>query len=150
MRWFLFSILVLTSPTAISWYQEFGSEVSGVGAYDTTGHQPILIALNRLENCNSSSLWLDGSLRDQSLSDKSQNTKAILKVDNYRSWNLSLDYVETNNWLSGFWVLKQNIPLGIILQLRKGHLLTISVGKNEYSWSLAESSVAIWSAYNAC
>ena len=150
MRCFLFSLLILASPGAISWYQELGSEVSGVVAYDTTGRQPILVAFNRTENCQFASLWLDGSLRDQDLPDKSLLTKAVLKVDNRPGWPLSLDYTKTNYWLPGFWVLKQTIPLSIIRQLRKGHLLTISVGKDEYSWNLAGSSTAMRSAYNAC
>ena len=150
MRCFLFSILMLSSPGAIPWYSEFGNEISGVGAYDTTGHQYILIAFNRSENCNSASLWLDGSLRDESFSDKSQNTKAILKVDNYSDWNLLFDYIETDNWLTGFWVLKQEVPLGIVRQLRKGNLLTISIGVNKHSWSLVGSNAAMKSAYNAC
>ncbi len=150
MRCFLFSMLILISPVAISWYQEFGNEVSGVGAYDTTGRQFILIAFNRNNDCNSVSLWLDGSLRDQSLSDNSQDTKSVLKVDNYQSWILPLEFVKTNNWLSGFWVLKQEISSDIIQQLRKGNLLTISVGKNRHSWSLAGSNAAIRSAYMAC
>ncbi len=143
-------MLVLTSPAAIAWYQEFGNETSGVGTYDTSGSQPILIAFNRAENCNSASLWLDGSLLDQSQSDKFQNIKGILKVDNYPNWDLSLDYIETNNWLPGLRVLKQDIPQGIVRQIRIGHLLTITVEGNEYSWSLAGSSAAIWFAYNAC
>ena len=150
MRCFLFSILLLSSPVAIPWYPEFGNEISGVGAYDTTGQQNILIAFNRSEKCNSVSLWLDGSLRDQSFSDKSQNTKAILKVDNYPDWNLLFDYIETDNWLTGFWVLKQEVPLGIVRQLRKGNLLTISIGGNKHSWSLVGSNSAMKSAYNAC
>ncbi len=150
MRWFLFSLLILSSPDAMPWYQEFGSETSGVGAYDTTGRQFILVAFNRKNDCNSASLWLDGSLRDQNQSDKSQNTEAILKVDNYQSWNLPLESIKTNNWLPGFWVLKQDISSEIIQQLRKGNLLTISVGKNKLSWSLAGSNVAISNAYNAC
>ncbi len=150
MRCFLFSLLILASPGAIPWYQESGSEVSGVGAYDITGRQALLIAFNRKNACNSASLWLDGSLRDQGLSDKSQTTKAILKVDNYQSWVLPLEFIKTNNWLPGFWVLKQEISSEIIQQLRKGNLLTISVGKYGYSWSLTGSNTAIRSAYIAC
>ncbi len=150
MRWLFFSMLILSSSGAMSWYQEFGSEISGVGTYDTTGKQPILIAFNRAENCHTASLLLDGSLRDQSLSENTENTKAILKVDNYSGWALSLDYVKTVNWLPGLWVLKQKIPSGIVQQLRNGSLLTISVGKYKHSWSLVGSSWAMRAAYNAC
>lgn len=150
MRLFIFGMLILSSADAMPWYQEFGGEISGVGAYDTTERQYVLIAFNRTENCQSASLWLDGSLRDQNQSDNSQKTEVILKIDNYPDWILSLDYIKTNNWLSGLWVLKQMVPLDMVRQLRKGRLLTISAGKDEYSWSLAGSSAAIWSAYNAC
>ncbi len=150
MRLLLFSMLLLSSPVAMPWYQEFGSETSGVVAYDTTGSQPVFIAFDRTKKCQHASLWLDGSLRDQGVSDDSQLTRAILKVDNNSDWALSLGYTKTNYWLPGFWVLKQEISSGIVQQIRKGHLLTISIGNDEYSWSLAGSSVAIWSAINAC
>ena len=150
MRWILFSILFLASPTAIPWYQEFGSQTSGVGAYDTSGRQPILIAFDRTRNCTSASLWLDGSLRDQSQSEKVQNINGILKIDNFRSWAISFDYIETNYWLPGLWVLKQNIPPGIVRELVIGHLLSITIGENNYTWSLVGSRAAILSAYDAC
>ena len=143
-------MLVLFSSSAMPWYPEFGNEISGVGAYDTTGQQYLLVAFNRSENCNSASLWLDGSLRDQSLLNKSQNTKAILNVDDYPDWKLSFEHIETKNWLPGIWALKQEIPTSLVRQLRVGRLLTISIGESKHSWSLTGSSVAMKSAYNAC
>ena len=134
----------------MSWYQELGSEISGVVAYDTTGRHPVLIAFNRTKKCYSASIWLDGSLRDQSVSDRLQKTKVILKIDSYPGWDLSLALIETKYWLPGFWVLKQDISADILKQLREGDLLTVSFGSYKHSWSLAGSNSAIRSAYNAC
>ena len=150
MRGLLFGMLILMSPTISAWYQEYGSEISGTGAYDTTERQPLLIAFNQKNKCQSASLWLDRFLYAHELSDSPQKTGGTFKIDNFKSWTLSLDVFETDNWLPGVFVLRQEIASGMIKQLRHGNILTISVGKHSYVWELAGSNLAIKSAYIAC
>ena len=129
MRCLLFGMLIFISPGTLAWYQEYGSDITGTGTYDTTGQQPVLIAFNRTNNCHSASLWFDDSLYGHDHPDKSQNINGILKVDNLRDWTLSLNIIETSNWLPGVWVLRQRISSGMIKQLRHGNVLAVSVGK---------------------
>jgi hypothetical protein len=150
IRWALFGILVLVSQNSYPWYPEYGSEISGVGSYDTTERQYILIAFNRIDNCESASLWLDGSLYNNSQSGNFNRTIVKLKVDRYQSWALSFDILEIEYWLPRPWVLRQKISTDLLKQLRSGNMLTVSIGKHKYIWSLSGSNLAIKSAYKAC
>ena len=150
IRWALIGILVLVSQNSYSWYPEYGSEISGVGSYDTIERQFILIAFNRIDNCESASLWLDGSLYNHSQSGNFNRTIVKSKVGRYQSWTLSFDILESEYWLPRPWVLRQKIPADLLKQLRYGNMLTVSIGKHKYIWSLAGSNLAIKSAYKAC
>ena len=150
IRWALFGILVLVSQNSYPWYPEYGSEISGTGSYDTTERQFILIAFNRIDNCESASLWFDGSLYNQTQSDTFNKTLIKLKVDKYQRWTHSFDILESEYWLPRLWVLKQKISADLIKQLRSGNMFTVSIGKHKYIWSLAGSDLAIKSAYKAC
>ena len=150
IRWALFGILVLVSQNSYSWYPEYGSEISGVGLYDTTERQFILIAFNRIDNCESVSLWLDGSLHNYPLSGNLNRTSVKLKVDRNQSRTLPFDFLESEYWLPRPWVLRQNISGNLLKQLRYGNMLTVSIGKHQYIWSLVGSNLAIKSAYKGC
>ena len=150
IRWTLFGILALVSQNSYPWYPEYGSEISGVGSYDTTERQFILIAFNRIDNCESASLWLDGSLYNYPLSGKLNRTLVKLKVDRNQNRTLPFDFLESEYWLPRPWVLRQNISADLLKQLRFGNMLTVSIGKHKYIWSLAGSNLAIKSAYKAC
>ena len=150
MRWVIFSILVFVSQNALCWYPEYGNEISGLGSYDTTGHQFILIAFNRVDNCGSASFWLDRSLNSQSQSDESNRIMVRLAVDSFQSWTLPFEILESEYWLPRPWALNQNIPAGLLRQLGTGRMLTISGNQRKYAWNLAGSSLAMKSAYKAC
>ena len=150
IRCSLFAILVLVSQNSYSWYPEYGSEISGVGSYDTTERHFILIAFNRINHCESASLMLDGSLYNYSQPGNFNSTIVKLMVDRYQSWTLSFDILESEYWLPRPRVLRQKISADLLKQLRYGNMLTVSIGKHKYIWSLAGSNWAIKSAYKAC
>ena len=150
MRWAIFSVLVFVSQNALCWYPEYGNEISGVGSYDTTGHQFILIAFNRFDNCGSASLWLDRSLYNLTQSDESNRIMVRLAVDSFQNWTLPFEILESEYWLPRPWALNQNIPAGLLKQLGTGRTLTISSSQRKYAWNLAGSSLAMKSAYKAC
>lgn len=150
MRWAIFGILVFVSQGALGWYPEYGKEISGVGSYDTTGRQFLLIAFNRVDNCGSASLWLDRSPHSQNQSTESNRITVILAVDSFQSWTLPFEILESEHWLPRPWALKQNIPAGLLRQLGTGRMLTITENQRKYAWNLAGSSLALQSAYKAC
>ena len=150
MRWAIFSIFIFVYQNALCWYPEYGKEISGVGSYDTTGHQFMLIAFNRFDNCRSASLWLDRSIYIHSQSAESNRIMVRLAVDGFQSWTLLFETLESEYWLPGPWALKQNIPAGLLKQLGIGRMLTILSNQREYAWNLAGSSLAMKSAYKAC
>ena len=150
MRWVLFGILVLVSQSSHSWYPEYGIKISGVGSYDTTARQPILIAFSQSDNCESASIWLDGSLYNHTQSGNLNRAIVELKVDGFQSLTLSFDISESEHWLPRPWVLRQNIPADLLRQVRLGNTLTISIDKHKYIWNLSGSNLAIKSAYKAC
>ena len=150
MRCVIFSILALVSQNALCWYPEYSSEISGVGSYDTTGNQFILIGFNRVDNCGSASLWLDRSLPNHSQSDEANRIMLRLVVDSFQSWTLPFEILESEYWMPRPWALKQNIPAGLLKQLGTGRKLTISSDQRSYTWNLAGSSLAMKSAYKFC
>ena len=150
MRWAIFSILLFVSQKAFCWYPEYGKEISGVGSYDTTGSQFILIAFNRVDKCGSASLWIDRSLHNHNLSEDSNRIMVRLAVDSFQSWTLPFEILESEYWLPRPWALNQNIPAGLLKQLGTGRMLIISGNQRKYAWDLAGSSLAMKSAYKAC
>lgn len=150
MRWAIFSIFVFVFQNAQCWYPEYGNEFSGVGSYDTTGRQFILLAFNRVDNCGSASLWLDRSLQNHGQSNESNRIMVRLAVDSFQSWALPFEVLESEYWLPRPWALTQKIPAGLLKQLGTGRMLTVSSSQREYAWNLAGSSLAIKSAYKAC
>lgn len=150
MRLAIFSIIVFVSQNALCWYPEYSSEISGVGSYNTTGHQFMLIAFNRVDNCGSASLWLDRSLYNHSQSDESNRIMVRLAVDSFQSWTLPFEILESEYWLPRPWALIQNIPVGLLKQLGTGRMLTITGNQRKYTWNLTGSSLAMKSAYKAC
>ena len=150
MRQTIFIILLLVSQNALSWYPEYGNTISGTGSYDTTGHQFILIAFNRVDNCGSASLWLDRSLHIPSQSDESNRIVVNIAVDGFQSWTLPFEVMESDHWLPRPFALNQNIPADLLKQLGAGKMLIVSGNQRKYAWSLAGSSLAMRSAYKAC
>ena len=150
MRWTIFSILVIVSQNVAGWYPEHGAEISGVGSYDTTDRQFMLIAFNRVDNCGTVSLWLDRSLFNHSESAESNIILVKLAVDNFQSWMLQFDIKESKHWLPHSRVLNQKIPTGLLKQLGTGKMLTVSDNQRKYTWDLSGSSLAMKSAYQAC
>lgn len=150
MRWAIFCIFAFVSQNALCWYPEYGNEISGVGSYDTTGHQFILIAFNRVDNCGSASLWLDRSLHNHSQPDESNRIIVRLEVDSFQSWTLPFEILESEYWLPRSRALNQKIPAGLLKQLGTGRMLNISGKQRKYVWNLTGSSLAIKSAYKAC
>lgn len=150
MSWVRFCLFMLIPTSALSWYQESGSDVSAVVTYDTIGQQALMITYHRRENCGSTSLWLDESLYDPDYSDASQNLATIVRIDNYDSWPISFQIQKSELWLPKGIALKQNVPAELISQIRKGNELKIFIGQREWSWNLKGSSRAIGLAYNGC
>ena len=150
MRWVLLGILILISPGIFAWYQEYGNDISGSGAFDTSGRQPVLIVFKRADNCSVADIWLDASLHERNISDNSAKPTSRLQVDGYSGWLLSLENFETNYWLPGTLALRQSIPTHMLRQFRFGKELSIYIEENRFTWSLKGSNLAIATALNNC
>ena len=150
MHWKILGFLVFFIPAAHAWFPEFGQQLSGTGAFDTTEKHFLLIAFNRDDNCRSASLLLDGAIENHEPLEVNEQVSIKLSVDSYRSWTTLFDLIEFEQWLPHSEALQHQLPPEVLLQLRKGNMLSLLIGGKIFKWNLTGSNQAIMSAYSAC